>query len=138
MKHEQVIYGQPPSKANTYKIITFKGHGSLAKTPALKAYEQKFYLQCGAYRNKNISGFFELYCDVYFQSNQPDLDNSLKNLLDCLQACKAIKNDRYCVKIVANKYVDKNNPRIEFTIVPVGGIEQRDSKQPGLFDNCDD
>lgn len=119
MKHEQVILGNAPSKANQYKIITLGGHGSLAKTQALKEYEQKFYLQCGAYRNKNIQGFFELYVDVYFHSNQPDLDNSLKCLLDCLQTCKAIKNDRNCVKIVANKFVDKNNPRVEFTIVEV-------------------
>lgn len=119
MKHEQVILGNAPSKANQYKIITLGGHGSLAKTKALNEYEQKFYLQCGAYRNKNIQGFFELYVDVYFHSNQPDLDNSLKCLLDCLQTCKAIKNDRNCVKIVANKFIDKNNPRIEFTIIEV-------------------
>ena len=133
MKHEQVILGNAPSKANQYKIITLGGHGSLAKTQALKEYEQKFYLQCGAYRNKNIQGFFELYVDVYFHSNQPDLDNSLKCLLDCLQTCKAIKNDRNCVKIVANKFVDKNNPRIEFTIVEVKGVQEKDSKQPELF-----
>lgn len=134
MKHEQVIHGSVPSKSNCYKIITLAGHGSLAKTPAMKDFEKKFYLQCGAYRNKNIQGFFELYADVYFQSNQPDLDNSLKGLLDCLQACKAIKNDRNCVKIVANKFIDKNSPRIEFTLVEVEGIEHRDSRSPSLFD----
>ena len=134
MKHEQVIHGSVPSKSNCYKIITLAGHGSLAKTPAMKDFEKKFYLQCGAYRNKNIQGFFELYADVYFQSNQPDLDNSLKGLLDCLQACKAIKIDRNCVKIVANKFIDKNSPRIEFTLVEVEGIEHRDSRSPSLFD----
>ena len=124
MKHEQVIYGSVPSKSNLYKIIkkrTADGRlvSSLAKSDAMLAFEKKFYLYCGAYRNKNIKGFFELYADVYFQSNQPDLDNSLKGLLDCLQSCKAIKNDRNCVKIVANKFVDKENPRIEFTLVEV-------------------
>ena len=94
-------------------------HASLAKSDAMEVFEKKFYLQCG-YRNRNIKGFFELYADVYFQSNQPDLDNSLKGLLDCLQTCNAIANDRYCVKIVANKFIDKQNPRIEFTIVEVG------------------
>lgn len=133
MKHEAIIYGQPPSKSNQYRIVNIAGHGSLAKTQAMKDFEKKFYLQCG-YRNKNIQGFFELYADVYFQSNQPDLDNSLKGLLDCLQGCKAIKNDRNCVKIVANKYIDKHNPRIEFTIVEVGGVERKDSKAPSLFD----
>ena len=133
MKHEQVIHGVVPSKSNSYKIITIGGHASLAKTSAMKEFEKRFYLQCG-YRNRNIQGFFELYADVYFQSNQPDLDNSLKGLLDCLQSCKAIKNDRNCVKIVANKYIDKHNPRIEFTLVEVKDIEVRDSKQPELFD----
>lgn len=133
MKHECVIYGSIPSKSNQYKIITLNGHGSLAKTKAMKEFENKFYLQCG-YRNRNIQGFFELYIDVYFQSNQPDLDNCLKGTLDCLQGCKAIKNDRNCVKIVANKFIDKNNPRLEFTLVEVDGIEERNSKQPTFFE----
>ena len=133
MRHEQVIHGHVPSKSNQYKIITIGGHSSLAKTSTMKEFEKKFYLQCG-YRNKNIHGFFELYVDVYFQSNQPDLDNSLKGLLDCLQSCKAIKNDRNCVKIVANKFIDKADPRIEFTLVEVGGIDVRNTEQPKLFD----
>ena len=134
MKHEQIILGSVPSKSNCYRIVTIGGHSSLAKTSAMKAFEQKFYLQCGAYRNRNINGFFELYADVYFQSNQPDLDNSLKGLLDCLQTCGAIKNDRNCVKIVANKFIDKTNPRIEFSLVEVGGVKEKNSKEPELFD----
>ena len=113
---KQVILGQIPSKSNCYKIITLYGKGSLAKTPALKLYEKSFYLQCNHYRNKNIKGLFELHLDVYNSSQRPDLDNSFKVVLDCLQACKAIENDRNCVKIVAQKFVDKVNPRIEFTI----------------------
>lgn len=133
MKHEQVIYGNPPSKSNQYRIINIGGHGSLGKTDALHKYERDFYLQCGAYRNKNIKGFFELYIDVYFQSNRPDLDNALKSTLDCLQGCKAIANDRNCVKIVANKFIDPVRPRLEFTIVEVQGIETRKSDEPKLF-----
>lgn len=136
MKHEQVIYGQPPSKSNSYKIITVttngKKHGSLSKTDAMNKYEHDFILQCGAYRNKNIKGFFELYIDVYFHSNQPDLDNALKVILDCLQLCKAIKNDRDCVKIVAQKFVDKNRPRAEFTLVEFNGDNKKDSTQPEI------
>ena len=113
---KQVILGQTPSKSNCYKIITLHGHGSLAKTPTLKAYEKSFYLQCNYYRNKNIKGLFELQLDVYNRSQRPDLDGSFKIVLDCMQSCKAISNDRNCVKIVAQKFVDKDNPRIEFTI----------------------
>lgn len=133
MKHAQVILGSVPSKSNCYRIVTLSGHGSLAKTAAMKDFEKKFFLQCGVYRDMNIQGFFELYADVYFQSNQPDLDNSLKGLLDCLQSCRAIKNDRNCVKIVANKFIDKLNPRIEFTLVEVGGVRESSSKEPELW-----
>lgn len=134
MEHEQVIYNNPPSKSNSYRIITVNGHGSLAKTDALKKYEKDFYLQCGAYRNKNIGGFFELYIDVYFSSNRPDLDNALKATLDCLQTCNAIKNDRNCVKIVANKYIDPIRPRIEFTIMEVKDIVVKKTEEKTLFD----
>lgn len=117
--NKQIIYSQIPSKSNCYRIITIKGHGSLAKTKALKDYESSFYLQCNKYRNKNIKGFFELHIDVYNSSNRQDLDNALKGVLDCLQQCGAVKNDRNCVKIVAQKFVDKEDPRIEFEIKEV-------------------
>ena len=130
-KKEYIILGQPPSKSNSYRIVKIGGHSSLAKTAALKKYESSFYKQCSL-RDANISGFFHLYVDSYFQSNQPDLDNSLKVILDCLQLCKAIKNDRYCTKIVARKFIDKNNPRIEFSIVEVADIEVCNSNQPML------
>ncbi|MBR1435234.1 MAG: RusA family crossover junction endodeoxyribonuclease [Bacteroidales bacterium] len=115
----QTILGQIPSKSNQYRVITLHGHGSLAKTKALKEYESSFYMQVGAYRNLMIEGYFELYVRVYFTSMSHDLDNSLKCLLDCLQYTKTIKNDNRCVKIVAEKFLDKEKPRIEFKLVEI-------------------
>lgn len=116
---KQTILGQTPSKSNCYRIITLSGHGSLAKTSALKEYEKSFYLQCNEYRNKNIKGLFELHLNVFNSSQRPDLDNAFKVILDCLQSSKAIENDRNCIKIVAQKFVDKTNPRIEFEITEI-------------------
>ena len=113
---KQVIFGNPPSKSNSYRIITINGHGSLAKTSALKKYEQDFYIQCNQYRDKNIEGYFEFYADIYYHSQRSDLDNVAKCLLDCLQKVKAIKNDNKCVKIVLRKFLDKKNPRVEFIL----------------------
>ncbi len=120
---KQVILGNIPSKSNCYRIITFKSkdpnkhsHASLAKTPELRKYEEAFYLQCGMYRNRNILGFFELEVDVYYPTGRSDLDNSLKVLLDCLQKINAFPNDNRCTRIVANKFIDKTNPRIEFSL----------------------
>lgn len=113
------IEGNAPSKANCYRIITVAGHGSLTKTAALKAYEDGFYWQVGKYRNLGISGMFEFYLRVYYPSVRSDLDNSLKCILDCLQHTGTIANDNKCVKIVAEKFVDKARPRIEFRIVSI-------------------
>ena len=115
----QTIISTVPSKSNCYKVVTLMGHGSLAKTKALKEYENTFFMQCGKYRNLNIGGYFEYHCKVYYPSMRSDLDNSLKIQLDCLQKTKTIKNDNLCVKIVAEKFVDKKNPRIEFKIVTI-------------------
>lgn len=109
------IYGKIPSKSNSYKIVTNGGHSSLAKTKAIKEYEKSFFLQCPM-RGANLDKYFKLSVDVFYENMRPDLDNCFKVLLDCLQQCKAIKNDRYCVEIHGRKLIDKINPRIEFTI----------------------
>lgn len=127
------IYGDVVSKSNQYRIITINGHASLKKTDAVKSFEQKFYLQ-NTLRNANITGFFEIYLDVYFSSNRKDLDGAFKLVLDTLQANGTIKNDRNCVKIVANKFIDPIRPRLEFTIKEVENIEVHKSEEPKLFD----
>ena len=121
MEIKATILGNTPSKSNSYKIITVrtkggKSHGSLAKTPAMKKYEDSFYMQVGRYRDAMLDEYFEFEIDVYYPSNRSDLDNSLKVVLDCLQKSKVIKNDNKCTKIVARKFIDKLNPRIEFKI----------------------
>ena len=109
----QTIHGKIPSKSNSYCIVRVNGHASLSKHAKLKEYEKSFYLQCNKYRNKNLKGLFKLELKVFYENQRPDLDNCFKILLDCLPTCKAIKNDRNCVKIDAEKLIDKINPRIE-------------------------
>ena len=70
----------------------------------------------GKLRGVMIDGFFEFYVDVYYPSARSDLDNSLKVILDSLQKTKTIKNDNKCVKIVARRFIDKKEPRVEFEI----------------------
>lgn len=109
------VHGQIPSKSNCYRVVTIRGHGSLAKTPALRRYEESFIMQCPL-RKAGIGYRFKLTVDVFNQSDRNDLDNSFKILLDCLQSCKAIRNDRLCAEIHARKFIDKENPRVEFSI----------------------
>ena len=115
-----VIKGNVPSKSNCYKIIKLGNHASLAKTPNLKEFEKSFYMQLPAeWRNRNYEGLFEFEINVYYPSMRSDLDNSLKVILDCLQKTNTIANDNKCVRIVAQKFIDKDNPRCEFSIKEV-------------------
>lgn len=116
---KQTIHGQPPSKSNSYRIVRIAGRAALCKTPQLKKYEESFFMQCSL-RGRKIGRRFKLSVDIYYRSDLPDLDNGLKVILDCLQSCKAIKNDRLCAEIDARKLIDKESPRIEFTIEEYG------------------
>jgi len=113
------IYGHPPSKANSYKI---RGN-SLGKAQKVTEYEEAFRLQVNAIRSTGllpkeiIEGMFAINIDVYYKDKKSDLDNSAKVILDCLQANKVIKNDRDCIRLVLNKKLDKDQPRIEFEII---------------------
>lgn len=124
---KQIVLGNIPAKSNCYRIIILRSkdpnkksfhtpHASMAKSATLKQYEKDFVIQAGLYRNRNIQGKFELTVDVYFPSERSDLDNSLKVLLDCLQQIGAVANDNLCKRIIAEKYIDKANPRVEFSL----------------------
>jgi Holliday junction resolvase RusA-like endonuclease len=109
------IHGQVPSKSNGYKI----GNNRLYKSKKLKEYEHYFFLAMLSYRHlfiEPIKDKFAIEILVYFQSNRSDLDNSAKIILDCLQDCKIIENDRLCHRLTMHKFIDKDKPRIEFDI----------------------
>ena len=114
----QTIKGKVPSKSNCYRIFKVAGHAKFGKSDALEEYEASFYWQCTV-RNLNLTKPFEFYARVFYPTISSDIDNSLKVLLDCLQHTKTIKNDNKCVKVVAEKFVDKENPRVEFRIVTI-------------------
>lgn len=112
------ILGQVPSKSNGYKI----GNNRLYKSRELKDYEHFFHLKMLAYRfmfKDSIKEKFSIEIHVYFQSNRSDLDNAAKIILDCLQTSGVIENDRLCHRLLMYKFVDKENPRIDFEIKPI-------------------
>jgi len=114
-----IIAGNVPSKSNQYKVIKLGNKCSLGKQSQLKSYENSFKLQMLNYNYELIESNFKFIIDVYYDSRRPDLDNSLKVVLDCLQKAQAIKNDNKCLEIIAKKHLDKEKPRIEFEIIPI-------------------
>lgn len=120
---KEIIYGQVISKANNYQVGN-SGNGSrhIIKSQEIRDYERAFVRQCKIYRDRLVNCHFTLYVAVYESSVRYDLDNALKTILDCLQMVKAITNDNLCVRIVAEKRIDKNNPRVVF------GIEEHEPR----------
>ena len=116
---EFMITGNCPSKSNCYKVIRLGSKCSLGKQKHLKSYENSFKLQMLNYKYKLIETEFKFIIDVYYNSRRPDLDNALKVVLDCLQKAGAIKNDNKCLEIVARKHLDKENPRVKFSILRI-------------------
>ena len=114
---EFTIMGNCPSKSNCYKVIRLGNRCGLGKQKKLEIYEKSFKAQMLNYKYDIIETEFKFIIDVYYDSRRPDLDNSLKVVLDCLQKAGAIKNDNKCLEIVAKKHLDKENPRVKFSIL---------------------
>ena len=116
------VVGKIPSKSNRYKIIRKKrfngsAHYSLAKTKVTRSYEQFFMFQIKKFRPPHpVHVPFKLVVDCHFCNSNNDLDNAFKFILDCLEHVEFIKNDRLCHQIEARKHVDKENPRLIFSI----------------------
>lgn len=120
MEKREIIQGQVVAKANNYELVPDGAGGHrMIKSEQVREYERTFIEQCKVYKDKLIATPFNLDIDVYMSSWKFDLDNSLKTVLDCLQYCHAITDDNMCKHITATKYVDRYNPRIEFTITEI-------------------
>jgi Holliday junction resolvase RusA-like endonuclease len=119
VSQKYIIKGNCPSKSNCYKVIRLGNRCGLGKQKKLESYENSFKLQMLDYKYKLIESNFKFVIDVYYDSRRPDLDNSLKVILDCLQKAEVIKNDNKCLEIVAKKHLDKIDPRVEFIITPI-------------------
>lgn len=115
MMPTEIIKGQIVAKANHYQV----SRSRMFKDKAIKAYEKHFDKHCTVYRDKHIDVPFVLHAAVYTRTERLDLDNSLKTLLDCLQYAHAIADDNLCMGIHARKVVDKNSPRVEYSIEPI-------------------
>ena len=114
----EVIYGTVPSKSNSYR---FSGR-FVYKTKALKDYEASFIEQCQVYKGAKIEGNLKIILKVYYPNRKSDLDGVTKAVLDLLQKVEAFENDNKVAELFLFKGLDKENPRIEFTIEVVDYI----------------
>lgn len=65
MEQSATINGVVPSNSNSYRIVSFGGHSSLAKTTAMKKYEESFIWQAGKLRDLNIDTLFSISAYIF-------------------------------------------------------------------------
>ncbi len=116
--HEKInfiIEGEPASKANSRKIVTFGKRPALIKSDKARNYEKNFALQCPQLEIL-IETDVKVELIIYYSSRRPDLDESV--VLDCMQG-KIYANDRQ----VKQKYIywglDRERPRTHVRVSPL-------------------
>ena len=122
---DQVIYGEPCSKANSRRAVRTKsGRSMFIKSQKALDYVTSFAQQCRQL-DELITEDVAVEITIWYSSRRPDLDESL--ILDCLQD-KVYKNDRS----VKEKHiywggVDKERPRAHIRVRYLqDGIQQGD------------
>lgn len=128
------ILGEPASKANQRRLVTF-GHGEEARPALIKSkkainYERDALKQIPPLARVQLQGPVKVTLRIFYASERPDLDESV--VLDVLQdrykgkgeARELVqrgvyRNDRQ----VREKHVfwglDRHNPRTEITVEPL-------------------
>ena len=116
--HEKInfiIEGEPASKANSRRIVSFGKRLAVIKSDKARQYEKNFALQCPQLQNL-IETDVKVELIIYYASRRPDLDESV--VLDCMQG-KIYANDRQ----VKQKYVywglDRERPRTHVRVSPL-------------------
>lgn len=64
-------------------------------------------------RSKYLAKYrYELIVNVYRSKNTGDIDNHVKSVMDSLTQSGVIGDDSQIDKVIANKFIDKNKPRV--------------------------
>jgi predicted N-formylglutamate amidohydrolase len=113
--------GQLASKSNTRKLVTHRrtGRPMLIKSDRARRVIPLFCDQLGILfgRRPPITGMLSLTARIFYDSNRPDLDESL--LMDILQMAHVITNDRQIIHKAITKGIDPKRPRVECQIEEV-------------------
>ena len=100
-------------KCRVFKQIP--GTYSLKKSDEVEKYEKSFQNQVPRQMRLRTEKLLIAKVDAFYPDNRADLANCFKVLFDCLQSGNVIANDRQIRAIVAERFVDKADPRAEMT-----------------------
>ena len=112
-----VIEGEPASKSNSRKIVSFGKRPALIKSDKARNYEKIFQSQCPSL-NEMMEGDLAVHIKIFYASRRPDLDESL--VLDLMQGL-IYKNDRQVKHKNIFWGLDKERPRCVIRVCPIEG-----------------
>jgi len=101
------VLGEPASKANSRKLVTFGKRPAFIKSQKARDYVAMFDKQCPSL-DELLTNDVLVEILIYYGSRRPDLDESL--ILDCMQD-RIYKNDRQVKQKKIYWGLDKENPR---------------------------
>ena len=109
------IFGQLPSLKNSRRIMK-RGRNNLMviKSADALAYEQAFLMAIPQKMRVGYDGPVSVKVRVWYQSRRSDLSTEL--LFDLLQKSGIILNDRQIEHVESFKGLDRENPRLHFTV----------------------
>lgn len=111
----------PPGTNNLYRtlILPDKKMPIRVKTGDAKKYLTAVERICRAASIKPFIGEVKVSLNVYRPRRVGDLDGTFKIVFDSLKGA-AFLDDKQIVEIHAKRHEDKNNPRVEIEVSPMG------------------
>ena len=116
--NEKIIFtieGEPASKSNSRKIVSFGKRMGVIKSEKARNYEKIFASQCPTLDNL-IESEVKVELIIHYASRRPDLDESV--ILDCMQG-KIYVNDRQVKQKHIYWGLDRNRPRTHVRVSPM-------------------
>lgn len=110
------VLGEPASKANSRRLVRFGNRPAFIKSAKAISYTQAFQLQCPKL-SPPIEDDVAVWLRIWYASRRPDLDESV--ILDAMQGL-VIKNDRQVRERHVFWGLDRNTPRSEIVVTPLG------------------
>lgn len=107
----------PPTLNRMYRAVVIGKNARVLLSAEARSYKSKVADICAAANEKPLRGTVIVFVDAYRPRKVGDLDGALKVALDSLQGF-CYENDNQVVRIVANRFDDKQNPRLEIEVCP--------------------
>ena len=118
INNEKIVFtieGEPASKSNSRKIVSFGKRMGVIKSEKARNYEKIFASQCPTLENL-IESEVKVELIIHYASRRPDLDESV--ILDCMQG-KIYVNDRQVKQKHIYWGLDRERPRTHVRVSPM-------------------